>query len=170
MANAPTDEVERCIRVSGLSRIKAPRIQQILRQIKTDRGKIDLQFLADLAPEAAHEYLTQFKGVGPKTAACTLLFAFGKAVFPVDTHIHRIARRLELVPARATAEQTQEELTEMIAPNDRYEMHVLLITHGRKTCHAISPACDRCSLLELCPWGKTRLASGEISREDAEDE
>src|SRR5215213_6474148 len=99
VADAPVEEVERHIRVSGLSRQKAPRIQAILRQIRDERGKIDLQHLADLDDDAALEYLLSFNGVGPKTAHCTLLFAFGKSLFPVDTHIHRIARRLELIGA-----------------------------------------------------------------------
>jgi endonuclease-3 len=156
VANAPVEEVEKAIRISGLSRIKAPRIQAILRQIKADRGKIELQFLETLDEDEAMTYLTQFKGIGEKTAACTLLFAFGKAVFPVDTHIHRIARRLELVPARANANQTQALLTPQIHPHDRYALHVLLITHGRQTCKAIAPRCDDCPILGVCPWGKQR--------------
>jgi endonuclease-3 len=153
VANASVDEVEKCIRISGLSRIKAPRIQQILRQLKSDRGRIDLQFLTHVGDEQAFEYLTKFKGVGPKTAACTLLFAFGKAVFPVDTHIHRIAKRLELIPATVSVEQAQHLLTRQIAREDRYAMHVLLIEHGRKTCRAANPRCDECVLTKLCPYG-----------------
>src|SRR5205085_8331612 len=84
VADAPVEEVERCIRVSGLSNQKAPRIQAILRAIRDDRRKIDLQFLADMDDQQAFDYLTRFKGVGPKTAYCTLLFAFGKELFPVD--------------------------------------------------------------------------------------
>jgi endonuclease-3 len=141
VANAPVEEVERAIRVSGLSRQKAPRIQAILRRVKAERGKIDLQFLADLDEQSAYDYLTSFPGVGPKTACCTLLFAFGKGVFPVDTHIHRIARRLGLIGPRASAEQAHELLEPMIAETDRYAMHVLLIEHGRKTCRAINPRC-----------------------------
>ncbi|HEY1628806.1 MAG TPA: hypothetical protein VGF52_03040, partial [Tepidisphaeraceae bacterium] len=159
VASALVDEVEKCIRISGLSRIKAPRIQQILREIKSDRGKIDLQFLADMEDEPAHEYLTNFKGIGPKTAACTLLFAFGKSVFPVDTHIHRIARRLEWISPKTTAEQAQQILTPAIQPKDRYAMHVLLIQHGRKTCRAINPKCEECVLLKWCPYGRSRLST-----------
>jgi endonuclease-3 len=103
--NAPVEEVERCIRVSGLSQQKAPRIQAILRQIKAERGKIDLQFLAEMSPDAGYEYLTRFNGVGPKTANCVLLFAFGKGVFPVDTHIHRIAKRIGWIGERVNAER-----------------------------------------------------------------
>jgi len=159
VAEARVGEVERCIRVSGLSNLKAPRIQSILRRIKADRGKIDLQFLKETGDTAAYDYLRAFPGVGPKTACCTLLFAFGKALFPVDTHIHRIARRLGLVPANATAEQTQNLLTPKIAPEDRYETHVLLIEHGRKTCRAINPRCDDCVLLRMCPFGRPRTSS-----------
>jgi endonuclease-3 len=157
VAAAPTAEVERHIRVSGLSNQKAPRIQAILQQIKLDRGKIDLQFLADLDDQLAYDYLTKFKGVGPKTANCVLLFAFKHAVFPVDTHIHRIARRLKLIGPKTSADQAHDLLKPMIAPKDRYEMHVLLIEHGRKTCKAINPRCDDCTLLSLCPYGQRRV-------------
>jgi endonuclease III len=162
VADAPVGDVERCIRVSGLSNLKAPRIQSILRKIRAERGKIDLQFLDELEDEAAYAYLRAFPGVGPKTACCTLLFAFGKALFPVDTHIHRIARRLGLVPPKATAEQTQELLTPRIDPKDRYETHVLLIEHGRKTCRAINPRCDDCVLLKLCPYGRQRISQPQV--------
>ena len=159
VADAPEAEVERHIRVSGLSNQKAPRIQTILRRIRQERGRIDLQFLADLPDEQAYAYLRSFPGVGPKTAACTLLFAFNKALFPVDTHIHRIARRLALVAPKATAEQTHDQLTPTIAPRDRYELHVLLIEHGRKTCKAINPRCPDCPVLKHCPHGQQRIES-----------
>jgi endonuclease III len=156
VADAPVEEVERHIRIAGLSNQKAPRIQAILRQVRADRGRIDLQHLAEMDEQAAYDYLTRFKGVGPKTANCVLLFAFGKGVFPVDTHIHRIARRLKLIGAKTTAEQAHDLLKPMIAPKDRYEMHVLLIEHGRKTCRAINPNCGECVLLDVCPYGQAR--------------
>ncbi|WP_428938452.1 endonuclease III domain-containing protein [Fontivita pretiosa] len=151
---APVDQIERCIRISGLSRTKAPRIQQILRQIKAERGKIDVQFLADINPCEGYQYLMRFKGVGPKTAACTLLFAFGKSVFPVDTHIYRIALRLGLIRPGTSVSAAQEQLTAMIPAPQRYAMHVLLIEHGRKICHARRPRCGQCPLLELCDYGR----------------
>jgi len=153
---APVDQIERCIRVSGLSRIKAPRIQQILRQIKAERGKIDLQFLADIDEYQGYQYLMRFKGVGPKTAACTLLFAFGKAVFPVDTHIYRIALRLGLIRPGTSVSAAQEQLTGMIPAQQRYAMHVLLIEHGRRICHARRPRCGQCLLIQLCDYGRRR--------------
>jgi endonuclease-3 len=157
VASAPVEEVERHIRVSGLSNQKAPRIQSILRQIKQRHGKIDLQFLREMDDAAAYEYLMQFNGVGPKTANCTLLFAFGKELFPVDTHIHRIARRLGLIDPKASAEQAHDLLKPLIAPANRYETHVLLIEHGRQTCKAVNPRCDGCVLLRMCPMGLMRV-------------
>jgi endonuclease III len=163
VASAPVEEVEKCIRVSGLSRIKAPRIQQILQRLRQDRGRIDLGFLGEMSPQAATEYLRSFKGIGPKTAACTLLFSLKMPVFPVDTHILRIAQRLGLVTARASAEQAQETLAPWIPPRSRYAMHVLLVEHGRRTCRARSPRCEWCPLLSLCPFGKRRMRSGKAS-------
>lgn len=154
VADAPTADVEKCIRISGLSRIKAPRIQTILRQVRATRGRISLEFLKAMPPEDAYSYLRAFAGVGPKTASCVLLFSLGMPLFPVDTHVLRIARRLELANVRTDAEELQEMLTPLIPPADRYAMHILLITHGRRTCAARSLRCRHCQLLELCPTGK----------------
>jgi len=160
VADAPVEEVALAIRVSGLSNIKAPRIQTILRQIRqangtppraTRAGTISLEFLRELPPREAWRRLMAFHGVGPKTAACVLLFSFGMPIFPVDTHIARIAVRLGLVPPNTSPETCQDLLEPRIPPEDRYEMHVLLIAHGRKTCRAISPKCDWCDLADRCP-------------------
>jgi endonuclease III len=159
VADAPVQEVERHIHVSGLSNQKAPRIQAILRQIRDQHGRIDLQFLKDMSDDDAHEYLLQFNGIGPKTANCVLLFAFGKELFPVDTHIHRIAIRLGLIPDNTTADQAHDLLKPMILPANRYETHILLIEHGRQTCKAINPKCADCVLLKMCPTGKIRVES-----------
>jgi endonuclease-3 len=166
VAAAPVEEVARAIRISGLSNLKAPRIQAILRQIKADRGKMDLQFLSGMDEQKAYEYLRRFPGVGPKTANCVLLFAFGLPVFPVDTHIHRIATRLGLIPPDTTADEAHDLLKPLIRPEDRYATHVLLIEHGRKTCKARNPACGRCSLLDLCPFGRRRVESDRTLREE----
>ena len=123
-----------------------------------------MEFLKSWRPEKAFEYLMKFEGVGPKTAYCVLMFAFGMKVFPVDTHIHRIAIRLGLIKSKATAEQACEKLTPLIAPDDRYAMHVLLIEHGRETCRARNPKCGECALLSLCPEGKRRMRRRTQSR------
>ena len=153
VADAPVGQIEECIRVSGLSRIKAPRIRAILRGIRDERARVSLAFLGRMSPKDACDYLMQFDGVGPKTANCVLLFALGMAVFPVDTHIVRIARSLGWTSPGTGAERTHEILTPLIAPADRYALHVLLIAHGRQTCRARNPKCDPCALADLCPYG-----------------
>ena len=150
-ADARVSTIERCIRVSGLSRIKAPRIRRILRRIRSDRGEIDLEFLAHRPPEEGLDYLSAFEGVGPKTALCVLLFAFGMDVFPVDTHVYRLTRRLGLLVEGVAPAKAHEALTPMIAPGDRFAMHVLLIAHGRRVCKAKRPRCGECCLAGLCP-------------------
>ncbi len=188
VAAAPVEEIEKCIRICGLSRMKAPRIRAILRAIRlrgtgvppvesparpkkdrravrpTDTKRISLDFLRRATPQAATEYLRSFPGVGPKTAACVLLFSLRMPVFPVDTHIERIAKRLGLVPARATAEEVQEDLTPRIPPRRRYAMHVLLIEHGRRTCRARRPRCPWCPLLAFCPHGRKRQSAPAARR------
>jgi endonuclease-3 len=161
VADAPVEEVERWIRTAGLSRIKAPRIQAILRQVRQERGRITLEFLKRGTVEEAIAYLRRFKGIGPKTIDCLLLFAFAMPVFPVDTHIHRIARRLKWIGPKVSAEKAHDVLEPAIPAGDRYEMHVLLIEHGRKTCKAINPRCARCVLLEVCPYGRQRVNGAE---------
>jgi endonuclease-3 len=156
-ADAPVGEIERCIRLCGLSRRKAPRIRRILREIRRDRGRISLEFLRRRPVDEARDVLLAFDGVGLKTALCVLLFAFGMPVLPVDTHVNRIAARLGLVPPRTPADKTSEALTPQVAPADRYELHVLLIDHGKQTCRAANPQCNCCTLLEMCPHGRQRV-------------
>jgi len=105
----------------------------------------------------------RFDGVGPKTALCVLMFALGMPVFPVDTHIFRITRRLGLLPDGISPQRAHEILTPLIAPGDRYEMHLLLIAHGRRICLARDPKCSRCPLLSLCEFAE-RVAPGAKAR------
>ena len=163
MADAPVRRITNCIRTSGLARIKAPRMRSILRQIRADRGEISLDFLADLPPQEAYRYLVGFDGVGPKTAWCVLLFAFGMKVFPVDTHIRRIAVRLGVIDPSTSPEKAHDILMPLIRPDDRYEMHVLGIAHGRQRCLARKPKCPQCNLLKLCPHGQDSIAK-QIAR------
>jgi endonuclease-3 len=154
VADASVGDVERCIRICGLSRIKAPRIQEILSRIRRDRGRIELDFLRRYKTTRAYDYLRQFPGVGPKTAGCVLLFSLRRAVFPVDTHILRITKRLGFLQESATLEGAHEILAPLISPSTRYEMHILLIAHGREICRARNPRCDDCCLMYLCAYGK----------------
>jgi endonuclease-3 len=105
----------------------------------------------------AQEYLLSIPGVGPKTAACVLLFSFGKPVFPVDTHIHRVTQRLGILGPKVNAVEAHRQLQAQVPAEIVYPLHLLLIRHGRETCHARNPECAHCVLLSLCPTGKARL-------------
>ncbi|MFP4356398.1 MAG: endonuclease III domain-containing protein [Phycisphaerae bacterium] len=159
VAEAPVEAIEACIRVSGLSRTKAPRIRRILRQVRDQRGSIEIEHLAGMDPDAAFDYLMDFDGVGPKTAWCTLLFAFGMDVFPVDTHIDRIAKRLGWIDACVSAERAHELIRPHVPQGRGYDLHVLLIQHGRTTCKARNPRCGVCCLTDLCQWYHRNIRS-----------
>jgi endonuclease-3 len=151
---APLLEVEDAIRPGGLAPTKAPRLQAMLAEIKSRRGSFDLRFLEDVPVEEAREWLRTLPAVGPKTAACVLLFGLGKPGLPVDTHVFRVAGRLDLVPAKLTPDKAQTLLEATVPVDQHFIFHVLLIRHGRHTCYARNPACDRCPLLERCPAGQ----------------
>jgi len=147
---APVTEVAEAIRCGGLADMKAGRVQALLSEILAQRGELSLDLLADLPAATAYEYLQRFEGVGPKTAACVLMFSLGLPVFPVDTHIARISKRLGLAEAPMGAEKIQAMLQERIPPNRVYSFHVNLVKHGRTLCKARRTFCDQC-LLHVCP-------------------
>ncbi len=150
--DAPPDEVIDTIRLAGLAHQKGPRIQEALRHIERERGAITLDFLADMDVDAAKKWLTGIHGVGPKTAAIVLCFAFNKPAFPVDTHVHRVAQRLGLIGPKTTAEQAHTALEAIIPPEGYYAGHLNLIRHGRETCQARRPLCERCPLTAWCDY------------------
>ena len=163
VADAPVKSIERAIRCAGLSRIKSARIRNILRQIRADRGELSLEFLADWPVERAREYLTRFDGIGPKTAACILLFSFNMLILPVDTHIHRIAIRLGLIDSKTSAEAAHAALERIVPPKQFYNFHILLIKHGRSVCKAHRPRCHDCVLLSMCPTGPSLIRQGRAA-------
>ena len=148
---APTSDVADAIRQGGLANIKAPRIQGVLAAIQADRGELSLEFLADLPLDEARSYLTSLSGVGPKTAACVLLFALGMPALPVDTHVHRVSKRLGLIGPKIAAEPAHRLLEAMIPDGEMFDAHMLLIKHGRVICKALRPRCDACPLDDICP-------------------
>lgn len=158
--DAPVTEIADAIRMGGIAEIKARRIKQILTEIREREGRLGLKRLESLSDGDVFDYLTSLTGVGPKTAACVLVFSMGRAAFPVDTHVHRVTRRLGLVPDKATAEQTQRLLEPAIPSEIRYEFHVQLIRHGREICKPRLPQCNECVLLDLCETGPKLLAQG----------
>jgi len=159
MAAAPA-EIEAEIAVGGLARIKAPRIRAALEEVWRRCGSFDLGFLAEMPLAEAKEWLRSLPGVGPKTAACVLMFALGRPALPVDTHVHRVAQRLGLVPAKAGAAQAHDILEAMLAPEGVYPFHISLIKHGRRLCRAQRPLCEQCPLLDGCPAGHRLVGAG----------
>jgi len=140
------------IRPAGLANQKAPRIQEALRFITRERGSLTLDFLADWPVEQARSWLSSIHGVGPKTAAIVLLFSFGMPAFPVDTHIHRVARRLGLIGPKVSREQAHAQLAALVDPTGYYFFHLNLIRHGRQVCASRVPRCDICTLRDLCDY------------------
>lgn len=149
---ATPSAVEGAIRVGGLAKTKAPRLQALLAEV---RGRLgggwDASALASMPPAKVREWLLSLPGVGPKTAACVLLFALGRPALPVDTHVHRVAQRLGLVGPKADAVAAQRSLEEQVRPAAQYAFHVAVIRHGRRVCKAQRPLCGQCVLAEGCP-------------------
>jgi endonuclease III len=150
LRKAPLLEIEKPIKSGGLAKIKAKRIKNILNQIYKDSSKTDLSFLKRFKTEEAIDYLNKFKGVGGKTTSCVLLFALGRAVIPVDTHILRLSKRLKLLPEKIDTKKAHEILQKTTPQNLVYSFHLNLIAHGRKICKAQNPRCGECALFDLC--------------------
>jgi endonuclease-3 len=156
--DAPLGEVEEAIRPGGISKVKSARIQAILRAIGEDErppeqepGELSLDWLPRVALEQARDYLVTLPGVGRKTAACVLLFAWGLHDVPVDTHVSRVGGRLALLREGAPFEELHDQMLALTPPGDELELHVNLLRHGRRTCHARRPACRECALARMCP-------------------
>jgi endonuclease-3 len=152
---APTGEVYEAIKGAGLGAIKAPRIQDTLAEILRRTGALSLDFLADMPLDEARAWLRSLHGIGPKTAACVLMFALNRPALPVDTHVYRVSRRIGLIGERVNPEQSHALLEAAIPPQDIYSFHVLMIRHGRQVCHAIRPRCNECALRPLCDYGRS---------------
>lgn len=157
--DAPVDEIELAIRPGGISRIKSARIKAILGAI-TDTAPehgadpddpLSLDWLVGEPVPEAQRYLTSLPGVGRKTAACVLLFALGMRDVPVDTHVSRVGTRLGLFRPGAPFEELHDEMLTLTPPGEELELHLNLLRHGRRTCHARRPACGDCVLNRICP-------------------
>lgn len=159
--DAPVEEVIDAIRSAGLANQKGPRIQGALRHLTETQGSITLDHLKDMPIDEAKAWLTDIKGIGPKTAAIILLFAFGRPAFPVDTHVLRVSKRLGLVGSKVSAERAHEELEEIVSPDDFYAFHLNMIKHGRTLCHSRrEPECGRCPLTDHCVYYKGSNGNG----------
>jgi endonuclease-3 len=157
--DAPVDEIEEAIRPGGISKVKSARIKAILVAITETAPQhapdldsaLSLDWLASQPVPEAQGYLTSLPGVGRKTAACVLLFALGMRDVPVDTHVSRVGTRLALFRPGAPFEEMHDTMLEITPPGEELELHLNLLRHGRRTCHARRPACRDCALQRMCP-------------------
>lgn len=149
--HAPRAELETTIRIAGLATQKAEAIQLSLERLCSEVGTPSLDHLAEMSDEDALAYLSSFKGVGIKTAACVLCFALGRSVLPVDTHVYRIATRLGWIPPRSTPAAAHRILNRYVPDGIRFPLHIHMIQLGRDICTARRPSCERCPLADTCP-------------------
>lgn len=168
--DAPTAEVEEAISPATWPEQKAPRIQQVLRDITARRGgELSLDFLKEMPPREARDWLEELTGVGPKTSAAVLIFSnLRTAALPVDSHHHRVAQRLELIPANVDVGPAHALLEAQLPPGwdaqQVYDNHEALMFHGQRVCFPRGPKCERCVVLDLCPFGQTRMAGNAVER------
>jgi endonuclease-3 len=160
VARAPVTEIANAIRSGGIAEVKSRRIKTILNEIVEREGAVDLRRLERMGDDEAMDFLCSLPGVGPKTAACVLMFSMGRDAFPVDTHVDRIAKRLGWVAPKLSAVKTQELLTARIPPEIRYDLHMAFVHHGRAICTAQRPRCSECPVFEMCASGPELLSAG----------
>jgi endonuclease-3 len=151
VAEGDVRRIEQAITSGGLARIKAPRIKTILNLILEKRGNLDLTFLKDLPLEEAKAWLRDLPGIGPKSVGVILCFSLDMPAMAVDTHVHRVSKRLGLIGPKVSADDAHPLLEAMVEPQEVYPFHVALITHGRRVCKAQRPLCDECILAFGCP-------------------
>lgn len=163
--DAPTAEVEAAIAPCTWAEQKAPRIQQVLRLIGERCNEWSLDFLAEMPVAEARAWLESLPGVGPKTSAAVISFSRlrGRAL-AVDSHHHRVAKRLGLIPAKvdvgAAHALLEAQLPENWTAQQVYDHHEIFMLHGQRCCFYRNPACHRCAVLDLCPVGKITHSSG----------
>lgn len=155
--DAPESKIAEAIRLGGLANQKAKVIKDLLRQIKEKHGTLSLEFLDEMPDAEARDYLLQFRGIGPKTVACTLLFALQKEVFPLDTHIFRVLKRMGILPEKISDEKAHRFLDDFVPQGKFYSLHVNLIRLGRTICRPREPLCEQCPLVEYCDYGLSQI-------------
>lgn len=160
----PTDLIA-AIRAGGLANTKGPRILAVLREIRAREGRLDLYWMRSASDREVIEYLTSLPGVGRKTAACVLAFSLQRPALPVDTHVHRVATRLGLLPPGMAAAAAHDRLEEVVPPRSRVAMHVALIRHGRAICRAGRPSCEVCPVNDLCPSAAVFLGGSRRTKQ-----
>lgn len=165
--DAPTLEVQDAIRAATWPEQKAPRIQAVLREIAARAGGFNLDFLGEMPVREARDWLEAISGIGPKTSAATLLFSrLRMPALPVDSHHHRVALRLGLIPAGTDVGPSHALLERLMPPDwdaqQVFDHHEILMLHGQRCCFFASPACSRCAVLDRCPTGPARLLGENV--------
>ena len=160
VCHAPEDEFIDTIRPAGLANSKGPRIQAALAQICDERGEYNIDFLEDMPVGEAKEWLMALPGVGPKTAAIVLCFGYGMPAFPVDTHIHRVGKRLGFLPEKISANNAHPAMEAIVPPEEYYPFHLQMIYHGRAICKARGPLCEQCPISQHCDYYLTEAQKG----------
>ena len=141
--NVSVEELADVIRPAGLPQTKAERIHNALEMVREETGgEYTLSFLDEYPTDEAQEWLEQIHGVGPKTANVVLSFHFEKPAMPVDTHVHRLSERFDLIPENTSNETAHDLLNERTPDDIKYDAHMLLIDHGREYCSARNADCD----------------------------
>jgi endonuclease-3 len=169
VAEAQLRQIAAAIREGGMSRQKSVRIRGTLRHVKERFADYSLEQLRGLPAREVIDELTKIKGVGVKTAACVLLFSFGRDVFPVDTHIHRICARLGLTDGRGGPEKTFGRMAHLVPAGKAYSLHTNMIRFGRKICRATTPVCGKCPLYDDCVYTGKSSRRGKSSKHSATD-
>ncbi|MEO1290679.1 MAG: endonuclease III [Chloroflexota bacterium] len=150
--HAPEDELIETIRPAGLANSKGPYIQGSLETIFEERGEYNIDFLEKMPVDEAKAWLTKLTGVGPKTAAIVLCFGYNRPAFPVDTHVHRLGKRIGLLPPKISAGKAHEHMEIIVPDEEFYAFHLQLIYHGRAICKARSPQCEECPIKQHCDY------------------
>lgn len=161
--DAPVKELEAVVADCTWPDAKALRLKEVLADVTRRRGELSLEFLRELPVADARAWLEELPGVGPKTSAAVLLFSnLRRPALPVDSHHHRVALRLALIPPRTGPGPAHARLAALLPPDwgaqDVYDHHELLMFHGQRCCFDRNPACGRCVLLDVCPTGQARAA------------
>lgn len=166
------DKLQEAIKCGGLSVVKSNVITSILQQVKEKYGEYSLDHLHTAETEAAYREMVSFQGVGPKTASCVLLFCLKRESFAVDTHVWRLSGLLGWVPKGADREATQAHLDVKVPDEDKYGLHILMVTHGKRCdeCKAGGKSVGKCELRKAFKKEKVKAEKEEdVDMKDEED-
>ncbi len=160
--NAPPERITAAIRVAGLANQKSVRIKEILQWINKTYGSLNIDFICKMNPDEVTKTFMQLKGIGIKTISVVLMFSCGVDVFPVDTHVHRICRRIGFLAENASAEKTHWHMQALVPDGKSYSFHMNLLNLGRTICKARNPKCTQCPIQVHCQFGKRFLNEKEF--------